>query len=353
MTLRIEVQKTTDMLFQAFGLGTFTVAQANDIGVTRQRLRSAVAAGVVRRPRRGIYSLGDSDLARACIAVQDLTERGVVAAIGVRTAGGQWGIGAFGSRGRLKGPLPTVLMSRDGPMREGERYGVRFRVADFSPRQLTVMVPAGMAEIGEVPITTPIRTALDIAREQGRCRVSALTPLCLGLRAEFAWQGGWLSPGEPMSAQAAHEVTDALQDAMIRHQLLGDLRSAMLEVNAFGMHWPWKVLPDVQPLLETVLEVVAWACFAGSGLPRPVPQAQVRGASGRTYRADFLIGDRVIVEVDGAGKYSDTTPWAEKQRQSDLEAAGYWVVRCTWEELLRSPTAVIDRIWLALTRSCS
>lgn len=242
-------------------------------------------------------------------------------------------------------------MERGGPTREGARYGVRFRVADFTAEQLTVVVPPG--ETGEVPITTPMRTALDIAREQGRCRVSALTPLSLGLRAHFAWERGWLTPGVPLWAEATHRVTEALQDLRLRERLRRELRAMMFGVNAYGMHWPWKVLPDVEPLLETVLEAVAWGRFTRAALPRPVPQATVFGASGRAYRADFLLAGRVIVEVDGAGKYSETTPWLEKQRQSDLEAAGFWVVRCTWEELLHHPERVIHRILLALARSAA
>ena len=60
-----------------------------------------------------------------------------------------------------------------------------------------------------------------------------------------------------------------------------------------------------------------------------------------------------VAEIVGIGavKYADQTPWQEKQRQSDLEAAGYWVVRCTWEELIHRPHEVIKRIALALLRA--
>jgi len=353
MTFRVEVLRTTHVLSCAFGGGTFSGADAQAAGITRQQLRSAVRAGAVHHLRRGTYSLCSGHLARACLAVRDLHDRGVLAAIGARTAGDLWGVGAFGSRGPLSESLPTVLMGRDGPMREGERYGVRFRVADLRAEQLTVLVPPGLADIGEAAITTPLRTALDVSREQGRCRISALTPLSLGLRAEFAWRGGWLTPGIPLQARAVHDVTDALQEEGLRRELLSDLRSVMHVVNGYGMYWTWKVLPDVEPRLETVLEVVAWGRLTATDLPRPVPQATVFGASGRAYRADFLIGGRVIVEVDRSGKYSQTTPWEEKQRQSDLEAAGYWVVRCTWDELIHRPGHVVRRICLALERSAA
>jgi very-short-patch-repair endonuclease len=117
------------------------------------------------------------------------------------------------------------------------------------------------------------------------------------------------------------------------------------------MAWVRKVLDDVEPLLESALEGFGWAEITSTGLPRPQPQQWVTGRSGRRYRVDFLFDGRVVLEADGSGKYSEQTPWEEKQRQSDLEAAGYWVVRCTWEEILRRPHEVMGRIRRALARS--
>ena len=63
----------------------------------------------------------------------------------------------------------------------------------------------------------------------------------------------------------------------------------------------------------------------------------LRGASGREYVVDFLWRDRGLIgEADGMSKYGRTaeeirrTMRAEKERQADLEAAGWrfarWVV---------------------------
>jgi very-short-patch-repair endonuclease len=117
------------------------------------------------------------------------------------------------------------------------------------------------------------------------------------------------------------------------------------------MLWVRRVAADVEPLLETALEGIAWAVLTASDLPRAEPQRVIAGRSGKRYRVDFLIAGRVILEADGAVKYGAITPWQEKQRQSDLEAAGYWVVRCTWEELINRPHEVLARIEVALARS--
>lgn len=78
----------------------------------------------------------------------------------------------------------------------------------------------------------------------------------------------------------------------------------------------------------------------------------VSGASGRSWRVDFLFGGRVIGECDGAVKYAETDSlWKERKRQADLEAAGYIVVRWTWEEIVYHPHAVLARIALARARA--
>lgn len=166
------------------------------------------------------------------------------------------------------------------------------------------------------------------------------------MRAETAWGLGGDRPAEAL------ETTDfLLGNPRVREELFADLADMVGRVNGYGMKWVRRVLADVEPLLETALEGLAWSAFTATDLPRPRPQVWVRGASGKRYRADFLIAGVVIVEADGAVKYSGLTPWQEKQRQHDLEAAGFWVVRCTWEELLHRPHEVIARIWLALDRA--
>jgi very-short-patch-repair endonuclease len=211
------------------------------------------------------------------------------------------------------------------------------RIADIAPPQIT--------SIHGVAITTPLRTGIDVARDLGRCRTSALLPLCGSTRAELAWfLGGEVPAG-------AREVTNRLQqNPLIRADLFAVLGALVNESLGYRMKWARQVLCDVEPLLETALEGLAWSVLTDTDLPRPVPQRWLRGASGRSYPVDFLIGGAVIVEADGAGKYATETPWQEKQRQHDLEAAGFWVVRCTREELITRPHEVIARVRFALSR---
>ena len=67
------------------------------------------------------------------------------------------------------------------------------------------------------------------------------------------------------------------------------------------------------------------------------------------WRVDFLIaGTRVILEFDGALKYTDRQVLVdEKTREDDLRARGYVVVRLMWRDL-RQPTIARAKISRAL-----
>lgn len=336
---RRDVSRTIDTLRSAFGTYPFAVADAIPLGFGPDRIERLAARGLIVRIRRGWYAVTTDPLALLRERTALFHGRGIDAAVGGRSAGGIWGVPEFGHRGPLPPPLPTLLVPRGRGVRAGARNGVDIRVADLAA--------SDVVEAFGLRITTPLRTGLDMARQLGRCRRSALVPLCGAVRTEIAWRAFGAGDTSP------HAVTRAAADPDLRAALDAELRDMIERVPAHGLLWARRVLDDVEPLIETPAECLAWALFTTTDLPRPQPQAIVRGLSGREYRSDFLIGGRVILEVDGAIKYGDQSLWGEKQRQSDLEAAGYWVVRCTWEELLRHPDRIIARIREALLRSAA
>jgi hypothetical protein len=328
----------TDTLLTIADGTSFTAGEAHEHGISRRRLARAATAGHLHRVARGHYSLDEDPLNTARHHVDRLRGRGVDAVVGGLSAADAWGIPVFGSDGPVTERPLTLLVPRGAQVRRGTRHGVRLREA--------ALIPSDIVSLSDVPITRPLRTGVDVARDFGRCRASALIPLSAGMRAQVTWA---LSPEGTVSA---HDVTARIQSSIeLRRALLADLDDVVARVNAYGMGWVHRVIADAEPLLETALEGVAWSVITGADLPRPRPQVWVSGRSGRRYRVDFLFGDRVILEADGGVKYADRTPWEEKQRQSDLEAAGFWVVRCAWDELLHRPLDVVARIALALNRS--
>ena len=336
---RRDVSRTIALLHSAFGSQSFSLSQASALGIRAGRIQRLAASKVLVRVRHGWYAVTDDPMALIRERSANFSRRGASATVGGRSAGKIWGVPEFGHRGPLPPPLPTLLVPRGRGVRAGVRNGVDVRIADLAA--------SDVVEAFGLHITTPLRTGLDMARQLGRCRRSALVPLCGAVRTEIAWRAFGAGDVSP------HAVTRAAVDPDLRAAVEAELRDMIERVPAHGMLWTRRVLDDVEPLIETPAECLAWALLTTTDLPRPQPQAIVRGLSGREYRSDFLIGGRVILEVDGAIKYGDQSLWGEKQRQSDLEAAGYWVVRCTWEELLRHPDRIVARVREALLRSAA
>jgi very-short-patch-repair endonuclease len=84
-------------------------------------------------------------------------------------------------------------------------------------------------------------------------------------------------------------------------------------------------------------------------------QVEVRDELGvLVARVDFLVGDRVVVEFDGAVKYEGAQGRAalvaEKRREDRLRALGYTVVRVTWADLAH-PGRLSALIRRALTQN--
>ena len=75
--------------------------------------------------------------------------------------------------------------------------------------------------------------------------------------------------------------------------------------------------------------------------------------AGRRYFIDLAFPDaRLAVEVDGRAHHSDARAFRrDRQRQNDLVAAGWTVLRFTWEDLMQDPAGVIARIVDALERA--
>jgi very-short-patch-repair endonuclease len=84
------------------------------------------------------------------------------------------------------------------------------------------------------------------------------------------------------------------------------------------------------------------------GLPRPEVNVHVEG-----YECDFVWREqRLIVETDGAAAHSgERRRVRDLERDAELAAAGWRVIRITYERLLREPERVADQVGRALTPS--
>ncbi|MDF2093531.1 type IV toxin-antitoxin system AbiEi family antitoxin domain-containing protein [Knoellia sp. 3-2P3] len=122
-----------------------------------------------------------------------------------------------------------------------------------------------------------------------------------------------------------------------------------------GLATARQVLASVEPLTESVGETrTRLLLLAMADLPEVQPQFPFTDGRGQVWaRADFLVGDGLVVEFDGMKKYraadggdpqaAQRIVEAEKRREDRIRALGYAVVRLTWDELAR-PALVMARI---------
>lgn len=151
--------ETLDIL----GRGPFTPAMATTAGVTRDRLRHLVAHGVVRPLLRGVYvatATPDSIDLRAQAAGLVLPEHAVVCDL---CAAWLHGIDLLAYAEQVLVPdLDIVSVAgHEGSRRRGVLGGKR------------TLLPEDVMEVHGIRVTTPLRTACDVARLRGRLRAMA------------------------------------------------------------------------------------------------------------------------------------------------------------------------------------
>lgn len=176
-----------------------------------------------------------------------------------------------------------------------------------------------VTEVYGMPVTTPARTVLDLARSM-----------------EFR-------AGVVAADSALHRklVTKA------------DLES----VRTYCSRWPGAtqaagVVAFADALSESVLESLARVVFRDCGLPPPELQIWAGGAE-VVGRVDFLWRRyRTVAEVDGRMKYANSMRAVRQlERDRQLRDAGYEVVHFTWKDITENPGYVNATIRQAFRRA--
>jgi len=182
----------------------------------------------------------------------------------------------------------------------GRRAGIAFHRGSVTDGEV-VHLQRGVR--APVPVTTPVRTWLDVART--RPLADALT----------------------------------LGDAAARSGHLGvaELRREVEGLNGVrGCRRAKVAAAHLSPLRETPLESGSWAYFVRHRLRLPRMQVTISDKRGSFVgRVDFLWADAGVVgECDGMVKYdSRDVLYAEKRREDALRTLGLRVVRWGWRDL--------------------
>ena len=245
---------------------------------------------------RGVYAVGHRALGWRGHATAALLAVGGPATVSHRSAAGAW----------------RILPATDGAI-EVSLVGRRVR----SRPGIVVHHPAALdardvRRVDGVPVTSPARTLVDLARVREERLDRALA-----------------------EAQVLRLVTRAELEAAMERATdprgLGELRRALS--GAGGE-------PTRSELERAMLRLVGEA-----GLPRPEVNRRVG-----PYTVDFLWPrERMIVETDGWAAHGHRRAFeSDRARDADLHARGYVVVRFTWRQIAESRMLVAARLAQAL-----
>jgi very-short-patch-repair endonuclease len=270
-------------------------------GLAPHTIDRMVRAGRLIVLRRGLYQIGPLPVGRAA-------ETAAVLACGRDGRISHTSAAALHSvldASRVR-PIVEVTM----PRRKRRRIeGVRIhRVRDLRPDEVTVL--------DGIPVTTPARTLLDIAETMTSREVEQALAT--------AYRKGLVTPKEMREMVERHP----------RHRG-APLLQRLLDAEGSPAFTRSKAE-------ETLFEIIVSA-----RLPRPELNVKVLG-----HEVDFLWRKaRVVAEVDGYEFHSSLASFAaDRRRDAELAAAGYRVLRFTWEDVTDGRLATVVRLAQALVR---
>ncbi|HJQ04868.1 MAG TPA: type IV toxin-antitoxin system AbiEi family antitoxin domain-containing protein [Nocardioides sp.] len=264
----------------------FTSSDLARIGLTRAALRRLVAQGVVRRVVRGVYAAADlgDDVAVRASAIALLLGEGHVACD--RTAAWLHGLDLYPYSGHDVAPVVEMCVGPGRGASIGSGIGGHRR--DLLPGEVT--------EVHGVAVTTPLRTALDLA--------------CV------------LERRDAMAALDAFRRRFGLS----RAELAGALRSRF--TGRRGVVQARNLVEHSDPRAESMRESWVRITIIDAGLPAPDLQVWVVDDGVPRYRLDLAYRRRkVAVEYDGEDGHLQTEEQIEddEARRAWLRARG-WVV---------------------------
>jgi hypothetical protein len=274
----------------------FTPRDAAAVGITRKRLRLAVDQGIVRRVFTGVYvraDVPDSTELRAKAAALVMSRHSVLCD---RTAAWIYGIDVLRyAELDVIPPLETYVLRGHNPT---DRHNCQGGSRDLLPEDWQV--------IGGIRVTTPLRTALDLACKLPRRQATAALDA-------FARE---------------HQVTVA------------DLRRLLVRYfRRRGVVQARELVPLTDGRIESARESWVKLAIHDHGLPLPEPQRWVVVDGVPTYRLDFAYPHaRVVVEYDGEEFHSRPEQKAADEARRDwLRRHGWRVVVVTKENFDDGP----------------
>ncbi len=173
--------------------------------------------------------------------------------------------------------------------------------------------------VGVLPVTTPLRTAVDLAADEPAA--DALVAIDSGLR--------------------------------LRHLTVAELNAELRSRSSMPRHpHALRVVSMVDPDSGSPTESVARLIFSETGLPAPFTQYEVVVDGRFLGRVDFAWPDYwLIVEIDGFEWHSGRNAFrGDRLRQNELELAGWTVLRFPADDVRNDPDLISATVARALPR---
>jgi very-short-patch-repair endonuclease len=268
-----------------------TRRQLTSAGISRHAIDHRLAVRRLRAVHSGVYAVGPLRLEGIYLAA--VLACGDRALLSHRAAAALWDL-----RPAPSGPVEITV-----PRRRTVRH--RSGIAIHTTRCLE---PEDVAEHCGIPCTSVARTLVDLA--------VIVTPRVLDRAIERSMV---LRLYDHRAMMAALERANGRRGS-------GVLRRSIANLTA------------EPPNTRSELERRIFELTRDSGLPRPLVNIRVAG-----YEVDFCWPQqRVVVEADG--RRTHDTPQAferDRQRDLDLELAGFHVIRITWRQLIDRPEQIV------------
>jgi very-short-patch-repair endonuclease len=273
--------------------------QLRAAGLTRDAIRARVARGRLVRVFRDVYAAGDPQVMPLVRPAAALIALGPDSFLSHRSAAAVWG---------LADADPAVIDVTVVGGKPRARDGLRIhRVKDLHQVDITTRC--------NLRLTSLARTVIDFASDATSAE----------RHHAFA------------EARAKHRLTDpALHAALNR-----------LPANHPGAAIVRSMLRAGDTYDRSKAERLMRRLCRHAQLPQPIVNRMLHG-----FLVDFLWPDtNLIVEVDGHLTHGTRRAFENDRRRDQVHAAaGYVVIRITWEQLQSEPLAVIARLAQALAR---
>lgn len=268
--------------------GLVTRSGLLDAGLTSREIERRLEVGRLYRVHPGVYAVGHPRLAPLAGELAAVLACGTGTVLSHRTAAGLWGLIR-----RTAGP---VHVTRAGSHRVGPRGVVVHQ---------TRRGPPSAVHLG-LPVTTPVRTLLDLA-----------------------------------ATESTHTLERAVNEAGARRLAIPAEVRAALQPGRRGTAVLRALLDGGPPLTRSEAERRLLALVRRAGLPRPLTNVRVG-----PFEVDaFWPAGGLVVEVDGYAFHSSRAAFErDRLRDAALQAAGHRVMRVTWRQITEQPEAVAIRL---------